>query len=97
MQTRKLRGKSGRKYLILHVADIHALYQSKMIRNEYCPWLNNDIRKLSYRRDYFKIKTVIKLNSATYHEAYKKRKIKSRYQIIKEYKSTYIIKKSGKY
>ena len=40
------------------------------MRNESCPWRNNDIKKLTYHRDYLK-KQAGKLNSVTYHEAYK--------------------------
>jgi hypothetical protein len=43
----------------------------RKIRNKSCPWLNSDIKKLSYHRDYLK-KQAVKLNSDIYHEAYKK-------------------------
>ena len=43
----------------------------KKLRNKRCPWLNNDIKKLSYLKDYLKNKA-IQFNSPTYHQAYKK-------------------------
>ncbi len=60
------------KEIFYQIADIHAPYWSRKIRNENCPWLNSDIVIYhSYHRDYFKERAV-KLNSNTYHEAYKK-------------------------
>ena len=59
------------KEIFLQIADTHAPCKSKKVRNKRCPWLNNDIKKLSYHRDYLK-KKAIQFNSPTYHQAYKK-------------------------
>ena len=59
------------KEIFLQIADTHAPCKSKKLRNKRCPWLNNDIKKLSYLKDYLKNKA-IQFNSPTYHQAYKK-------------------------
>ena len=59
------------KEIFLHIADHHAPLPSRNIKSEYKPWLSNEIKNLSYRRDYLKKKTV-SLNSPAYDESYKK-------------------------
>ena len=55
----------------LKVSDKHAPIRHRKVRSEYKPWLTQDIKKLSYHRDYLKQKAV-KLGSSVYNEAYKK-------------------------
>jgi mRNA-degrading endonuclease YafQ of YafQ-DinJ toxin-antitoxin module len=52
-------------------SEIHAPYRTRKVRNEHCPWLNNEIKKISYHRDYLK-KKAVRLNSTAYTEAYKR-------------------------
>ena len=48
--------------IFLQIADTHAPCKSKKVRNKRCPRLNNDIKKISYHRDYLK-KKAIQINS----------------------------------
>ena len=59
------------KEVFLHIADHHAPLRLRKVKSEYKPWLSNEIKNLSYRRDYLK-KKAVSLNSPAYHEAYKK-------------------------
>ena len=42
------------KEIFYQIAEIHSPYRSRKIRNESCPWLNNDVKKLTYHKDYLK-------------------------------------------
>jgi hypothetical protein len=42
------------KHIFLSICDNHAPYRTRKVRNEHCSWLNNEIKKLSYHRDYLK-------------------------------------------
>ena len=59
------------KEIFLHIADHHAPLRLRKVKSEYKSWLTNEIKNLSYRRDYLK-KKAVSLNSPAYHEAYKK-------------------------
>ena len=75
------------KTKFLSVADKHAPIRQRRVRSEYKPWLTNEIKQMSYHRDYLK-KQSIKLRSANYDEAYKRRKNKLN-SLIKETKHEY--------
>ena len=53
------------KTKFLSVADKHAPIRQRRVRSEYKPWLTNEIKQMSYHRDYLK-KQPIKLQSANY-------------------------------
>ena len=55
------------KETFLEIADFHAPIRRKKIKSEYKQWLTNEIRSMSYHRDYLE-KQAIRHNSATYHE-----------------------------
>ena len=59
------------KTKFLEIADWHAPVKQRRIRSEYKPWLTDQIKKLSYHRDYLK-KQAIKFGSKIYEGAYKK-------------------------
>ena len=59
------------KETFLEIADKHAPLRLRKVKNEYTPWLTNEIKNMSYHRDYLKRKAV-SLNSPAYHIAYKK-------------------------
>ena len=75
------------KTKFLSVADKHAPIRQCRVRSEYKPWLTNEIKQMSYHRDYLK-KQSIKLRSANYDEAYKRCKNKLN-SLIKETKHEY--------
>ena len=56
------------KTKFLSVADKHAPIRQRRVRSEYKPWLTNEIKQMSYHRDYLKKKS-IKLRSTNYDEA----------------------------
>ena len=56
------------KETFYQIADFHAPYRSRKVRNNSCPCLNSGIKNY---RNYLK-KQAMKLKSVTYHEAYKK-------------------------
>ena len=66
--------------MFLQTADIHAPCRSRRVRNQACPWINSEIKKLSNHKDYLK-KKAVKLNSSTFHETCKKCKNKVTYLI----------------
>ena len=49
----------------------HAPLRLRKVKSEYTPWLTNEIKNISYHRDFLK-KKAVSLNSPAYHEAYKK-------------------------
>ena len=53
------------------IADKHAPIKQRRVKSEYKPWLTNEIKQLSYHRDYLK-RQAIRLKSAYYDTAYKK-------------------------
>ena len=57
--------------IFLQIADKHAPRRSRRVKTDQQPWLTDEIKKLSYHRDYLKRKAV-KLNSSWFHSAYKK-------------------------
>ncbi|CAB4022160.1 Hypothetical predicted protein [Paramuricea clavata] len=75
------------KNKFLSVADKHAPIRQRRVKSEYKPWLTNEIKQMSYRRDYLK-KQSIKLRSAYYDKAYKRCKNKLN-NLIKETKQEY--------
>ena len=75
------------KTKFLSVADKHAPIRQRRVRSEYKPWLTNEIKQMSYHRDYLKKKS-IKLRSTNYDEAYKRCKNKLN-NLIKETKHEY--------
>ena len=74
------------KETFLKIADTHAPIRTKKVKNKYKPWLTNDIKNMSHRRDYLKIKAV-KYNSI-YHETYKNCRNQVN-KLIKEVKAKY--------
>ncbi len=75
------------KNKFLSVADKHAPIRQRRVKSEYKPWLTNEIKQISYHRDYLK-KQSIKLRSANYDKAYKRCKNKLN-NLIKETKQEY--------
>ncbi|CAB4042566.1 Hypothetical predicted protein, partial [Paramuricea clavata] len=75
------------KNKFLSVADKHAPIRQRRVKSKYKPWLTNEIKQMSYRRDYLK-KQSIKLRSAYYDKAYKRCKNKLN-NLIKETKQEY--------
>jgi hypothetical protein len=59
------------KEVFLQIADQHAPLRLRKVKSEYTPWLTNEIKNMSYHRDYLK-KKAVSLNSPAYHIAYKK-------------------------
>ena len=53
------------KIKFLSVADKHAPIRQRRVKSEYKPWLTNQIKQMSYHRDYLKRQS-IKLGSPTY-------------------------------
>ncbi|CAB3999680.1 Hypothetical predicted protein [Paramuricea clavata] len=66
---------------------MHIAIRQRRVKSEYKPWLTNEIKQMSYRRDYLK-KQSIKLRSAYYDKAYKRCKNKLN-NLIKETKQEY--------
>ena len=58
------------KEIFLEIADIHAPVLKRKVKSEYNPWMTNEIKNMSYHRDFLKRKA-IKHNSTRYHELYK--------------------------
>ena len=54
----------------MEIADIHAPVLKRKVKSEYNPWMTNEIKNMSYHRDFLKRKA-IKHNSTRYHELYK--------------------------
>ena len=75
------------KEIFLHIADHHAPLRVRKVKSEYKPWLTNEIKNLSYRRDYLK-KKAVSLNSPAYHQAYKKCRNQVN-RLIKDVKTKY--------
>ena len=57
--------------IFLRIADKHAPLRSRRVKTDLQPWITDEIKKLSYHRDYLK-KKAVKLNSPPFHSAYKK-------------------------
>jgi hypothetical protein len=57
--------------IFLQIADINAPRHSRKLRSDRQPWITNEIKKLSFHRDYLK-KKAVRLNSPAFHDAYKK-------------------------
>ena len=74
------------KTKFLSVADKHSIRQ-RHVRSEHKPWLTNEIKHMSYHRDYLK-KQSIKQRSTDYDKAYKRCKNKLN-NLIKETKNEY--------
>jgi hypothetical protein len=53
------------KIKFLSVADKHAPIRQRRVKSEYKPWLTNQIKQMSYHRDYLERQS-IKLGSTTY-------------------------------
>jgi hypothetical protein len=75
------------KTKFLSVADKHAPIRQRRVKSEYKPWLTNQIKQMSYHRDYLKRQS-IKLGSTTYDKAYKRCKNKLS-SLIKKTKEEY--------
>lgn len=58
------------KMTFLEVADRHAPLKTRKVKSEYNPWMTNEVKILSYRRDFSK-KKALKHNSTRYHELHK--------------------------
>ena len=63
------------KTKFLTIADKHAPIKQRRVKSEFKPWITNEIRRLSYHRDYLK-RQAIRLRSVYYETAYKKCKNK---------------------
>ena len=61
--------------IFLLIADINAPVRSRKVRSDRQPWMTDEIKKLSFHRDYLKKKAVM-LNSSAFHSSYKKCKNK---------------------
>ncbi|CAB3997753.1 Hypothetical predicted protein [Paramuricea clavata] len=61
--------------IFLLIADINAPIRSRKVRSDRQPWMTDEIKKLSFHRDYLKKKAVM-LNSSAFHSSYKKCKNK---------------------
>ncbi len=57
--------------LFLQIADVHAPPRSKKVKGARQPWMTDEIKKLSFHRDYLK-KKAVKLNSPAFYNSYKK-------------------------
>ena len=57
--------------IFLQIADINTPLRSKRVKSNRQPWITDEIKKLSFHRDYLK-KKAIKLNSPALHNSYKK-------------------------
>ena len=55
----------------LLIADINAPVRLRKVRSDRQPWMTDEIKKLSFHRDYLKKKAVVS-NSSAFHSAYKK-------------------------
>ena len=61
--------------IFLLIADINAPTRLRKVRSDRQPWMTDEIKKLSFHRDYLKKKAVM-LNSSSFHSSYKKCKNK---------------------
>ncbi|CAB4041213.1 Hypothetical predicted protein [Paramuricea clavata] len=61
--------------IFLLIADINAPIRLRKVRSDRQPWMTDEIKKLSFHRDYLKKKAVM-LNSSAFHSSYKKCKNK---------------------
>jgi hypothetical protein len=75
------------KTKFLSVADKHAPIRQRRVKIEYKPWLTNQIKQMSYHRDYVKRQS-IKLGYTTYDKAYERCKNKLNSLIKKLKKNT---------
>ena len=75
------------KAKFLAVADIHAPYVTRKVRNEYVPWITVEIKRSIHHRDFLK-KNAVKTKSKYIHEAYKKTRNEVN-KLIKHTKATY--------
>ena len=75
------------KIKFLSVADKHAQIRQRRVKIVYKPWLTNQIKQMSYHRDYLKRQS-IKLGSTTYDKAYERCKNKLNSLIKKLKKNT---------
>ena len=75
------------KAKFLAVADMHAPYVTRKVRNEYVPWITVEIKISIHHRDFLKNKAV-KTKSKYIHEAYKKARNDVN-KLIKHTKATY--------
>lgn len=75
------------KEIFLEIADFHAPIRRKKVKSEYNPWLTNEIKSMSYRRDYLK-KKAVSLNSTPFYESYKRCRNQVN-RLIKEVKANY--------
>ena len=75
------------KEIFLEIADLHAPVRRRKVKSEYKPWLTNEIKTMSYHRDYLK-KKAISLKSETFYESYKRCR-KQVNRVIKEAKANY--------
>ena len=83
----------------LLIADINAPVRLRKVRSDRQPWMTDEIKKLSFHRDYLKKKAVVS-NSSAFHSAYKKCKLnllaKPKLTILKQaLKTARIAKKVG--
>ena len=71
----------------LAVADIHAPYVTRKVRNDYVFWITAEIKRSIHHRDFLK-KKAVKSKSKFTHEAYKKARNEVN-KLIKHTKATY--------
>ena len=76
----------------LNVANFHAPIRTRRVKSAYTPWLTDDIKKLSYHRDYLRKKSA-RLNSTNFFNAYKKCRNQVT-KLIKDEKAKYFNKSS---
>jgi hypothetical protein len=75
------------KTIFLAVADTHAPYITRKVRNDYVPWITAEIKNSMYYRDSLK-KKAVKTKSKYAHEVYKRARNDVN-KIIKHTKATY--------
>ncbi|CAB4013686.1 Hypothetical predicted protein, partial [Paramuricea clavata] len=56
------------KNIFLSISDNHAPYRTRKVRNEHCPWLDNEIKKLSYHRDHLTKKALLNRRTTTINQ-----------------------------
>jgi hypothetical protein len=64
------------KTKFLSVADKHAPIRQRRVKSEYKSWLTNQIKRMSYYRDYLKRQSIKLGSTLTYDKAYKRCKNK---------------------
>ena len=57
--------------IFLLIADTNAPLRARKVRSDRQPWMTNEIKKLSFHRDYLKKKAVMS-KSPAYHNSYKR-------------------------